>query len=37
MARRIVEVWLRTEFEGDRHLRRIRQIEDMECADGEAE
>ncbi|MCU0612739.1 MAG: ribose 5-phosphate isomerase B, partial [Candidatus Eisenbacteria bacterium] len=34
MARRVVEVWLRTEFEGERHLRRIRQIEDLECADG---
>ena len=29
-ARKIIEVWLDTEFEGGRHLRRIRQIERIE-------
>jgi ribose 5-phosphate isomerase B len=27
LALRIVEVWLTTEFEGGRHLARIRKIE----------
>ena len=27
-AREIVDVWLTTEFEGGRHLRRINQIDD---------
>lgn len=30
LAKRIVRVWLKTEFEGGRHLRRIRQIKKIE-------
>lgn len=30
LMRRIVEVWLHTEFEGGRHQRRIDQIKDIE-------
>lgn len=30
MAMRIVEAWLSTEFEGERHARRVGQIDDME-------
>lgn len=29
-AKKIIEVWLNTEFEGGRHLRRIKQIERIE-------
>ncbi|MBN1670373.1 MAG: ribose 5-phosphate isomerase B [Kiritimatiellae bacterium] len=29
-ALKIVEVWLTTEFEGGRHLRRVRQIDGLE-------
>ncbi|MCD6403123.1 MAG: ribose 5-phosphate isomerase B [Candidatus Aenigmarchaeota archaeon] len=29
-AKRIVEVWLETEFEGGRHLRRIKKISEFE-------
>jgi ribose 5-phosphate isomerase B len=29
-AKRILSVWLSTDFEGGRHLRRIRQIRDIE-------
>jgi len=34
VADRLVEIWLRTEFEGDRHLRRIRKIAELECRNG---
>jgi ribose 5-phosphate isomerase B len=30
LAREIVELWLTTSFEGGRHERRVRQIEDIE-------
>ena len=30
MAKRIVSLWLKTEFEGGRHLRRVEQIRDIE-------
>ncbi len=30
LAREILRVWLETEFEGGRHARRLRQIEDIE-------
>jgi len=30
MAKRIVGLWLKTEFEGGRHLRRVEQIRDIE-------
>ncbi|MBN1422986.1 ribose 5-phosphate isomerase B [Candidatus Fermentibacteria bacterium] len=33
MARRIVEVWLSTEFEGGRHGRRVGQIHDLESSE----
>lgn len=29
-AKKMIEIWLNTEFEGGRHLRRIRQIERIE-------
>lgn len=31
LAREIVKTWLTTEFEGDRHQRRINKISDYEC------
>lgn len=31
---RIVEIWLRTEFEGGRHQRRLEKIEQFEHANG---
>lgn len=34
MARKIVKLWLRTEFLGGRHARRIRQIEKIERSLG---
>lgn len=37
LADRLVDVWLRTEFEGDRHLRRIRKIAELECRNGRHE
>lgn len=30
MVKRIVSVWLKTEFEGGRHLRRLKKIKDVE-------
>lgn len=30
MAKRIAALWLKTEFEGGRHLRRVKQIGDIE-------
>ncbi len=30
MAKRIAGLWLKTEFEGGRHLRRVKQIRDIE-------
>ena len=30
LALEIVEAWINTEFEGDRHLRRVSKIEDIE-------
>ncbi len=30
LAKRMVSLWLATEFEGGRHLRRLKQIEDIE-------
>ena len=32
LALRIVEVWLRTEFEGGRHAVRVQKIRDIEAA-----
>jgi len=34
MAKRIVEVWLRTPFEGGRHARRVEQIHELEQQSG---
>ena len=34
LAKRIVSVWLKTEFEGGRHLRRIKKIEAIEQQEG---
>lgn len=31
LARRMVDLWLRTEFEGDRHLRRLEKIRELEA------
>lgn len=31
LARRMVSIWLRTAFEGGRHLRRVRQIKKIEA------
>jgi ribose 5-phosphate isomerase B len=36
LAREILEVWLATAFEGGRHDRRLRQIEDIEREEGTA-
>jgi ribose 5-phosphate isomerase B len=36
LAREILEVWLDTSFEGGRHDRRVRQIEDIEREEGNA-
>ena len=30
LAKRILNVWLNTEFEGGRHLRRVQQIKEIE-------
>lgn len=30
MAKKILDVWLATEFEGDRHVRRLKKIEEYE-------
>lgn len=30
LARRMVSIWLRTAFEGGRHLRRVRQIDEID-------
>jgi ribose 5-phosphate isomerase RpiB len=30
LAKRMVSLWLKTEFEGGRHLRRLRQIKKIE-------
>lgn len=32
LAQEIVKVWLETEFQGDRHLRRVEKIRDIESA-----
>jgi ribose 5-phosphate isomerase B len=34
LAREILEVWLDTSFQGGRHERRVRQIEDIEREEG---
>jgi ribose 5-phosphate isomerase B len=31
---RLVEIWLKTEFEGGRHARRVQKITDLEHRDG---
>lgn len=31
---RLIEVWLRTPFEGGRHARRLQKIAQFECRDG---
>jgi ribose 5-phosphate isomerase B len=36
LAREILEVWLATAFEGGRHDRRLRRIEDIEREEGSA-
>jgi len=36
LAREILDVWLDTSFEGGRHDRRVRQIEDIEREEGMA-
>ena len=36
LAREILEVWLATAFEGGRHDRRLRRIEDIEREEGTA-
>jgi ribose 5-phosphate isomerase B len=36
LAREILRTWLETGFEGGRHERRIRQIEDIEREEGGA-
>lgn len=33
---RLVEIWLKTEFEGGRHARRVQKITDMERRNGKA-
>jgi ribose 5-phosphate isomerase B len=33
---RLVEVWLRTDFEGGRHTRRIQRIAELEQGNGKA-
>jgi ribose 5-phosphate isomerase B len=30
LARRMVDLWLKTEFGGDRHLRRVKKIQELE-------
>ncbi|MGE4357208.1 MAG: ribose 5-phosphate isomerase B [Candidatus Omnitrophota bacterium] len=30
-AKKMLEIWLRTEFQGGRHLRRLKKIEKIEC------
>lgn len=32
---RLVEIWLKTEFEGERHARRVRKIYEMERRNGQ--
>jgi ribose 5-phosphate isomerase B len=34
LAREIVKVWLETQFEGGRHVSRLRQIADIEAEEG---
>jgi ribose 5-phosphate isomerase B len=34
LVERIVHTWLRTEFEGGRHLRRLNKIRELECRNG---
>ena len=34
LADRLVEIWLRTPFEGGRHVRRIQKIAALEARDG---
>jgi ribose 5-phosphate isomerase B len=34
LAREILELWLDTRFEGGRHARRVRQIEEIESEEG---
>lgn len=36
LADRIVEIWLKTPFEGGRHARRIQKIASLENRDGDA-
>jgi ribose 5-phosphate isomerase B len=31
---RLVEVWLKTDFEGGRHTRRLQKIADLELRNG---
>jgi ribose 5-phosphate isomerase B len=31
---RVVEIWLKTPFEGGRHARRLKKIAEMECHNG---
>lgn len=33
---RLVEIWLKTEFEGGRHARRVQKIADLERRNGQA-
>lgn len=37
LADRLIDIWLRTEFEGDRHLRRLRKIAELEFRNGRHE
>lgn len=41
LVNRMVEIWVRTEFQGGRHARRLQKIADCECdvtlADGQPE
>ncbi len=34
LVERIVDIWLRTGFEGGRHSRRLQKIREMECRNG---
>jgi len=34
---RLVEIWLKTEFEGGRHARRVQKISDLERRNGRAD
>ena len=36
LADRLVEIWLKTPFEGGRHARRNQKIAALECRDGKA-